>query len=115
METKTDIELKKIASRNGPKQYLAFDELARRIREESSIWNPEEPWWWNPLDVTHAPNAIEAEWTFLKCSQQYNEDRDPELAQKQDIRLEELGKQLAQATDSLRIKYHAAVVREISS
>ena len=52
MKTKSDIELKKIASRNGPKQYLAFDELARRIREDPSIWNPEEPWWWNPLDVT---------------------------------------------------------------
>ena len=115
METKSDIELKKIASQSGPKQYLAFDELARRIREDPSTWNPEEPWWWNPLDVTRAPNAIEAEWAFLKCSQQYNKDRDPELVQKQDVRLEELDNQLTQTTDSLHIKYHAEVVREISS
>ena len=115
METKSDIELKKLASRRGPQQSLAFDELARRIREDPSTWNPEEPWWWNPLDVTRAPNVIEAEWAFLKCSQQYNEDRDPELAQKQDVRLEELDKQLARATDSLHIRYHAAVVQEISS
>ena len=115
METISDIELKKLASRRGPQQYLAFDELARRFREDPSAWNPEEPWWWNPLDVTRAPNVIEAEWAFLMCSQQYNEDRDPELAQKQHVRLEELDKQLAQDTDSLHIKYHAAVVREISS
>ena len=48
-------------------------------------------------------------------SQQYNEDRDPELAQKQDVRLEELDSHLAQATDSLHITCRAAVVREISS
>ena len=33
METKSDIELKKLASRRGPQQSLAFDELARRIRK----------------------------------------------------------------------------------
>ena len=65
--------------------------------------------------MTRVPNAIETEWAFLKRSRQYNEDRDPELAQKQDVMLEELDNQLGQTTDSLHIKYHAAVVREISS
>ena len=115
MQSKSDIEIKKIASQRGPRQYLAFDELACRIRKDPATWTPSEPWCWNPLDVTPAPNVIEAEWAFLKCSQQYNEDRDPELAQKQDVRLEELDSHLAQATDSLHITCRAAVVREISS
>ena len=60
--------------------------------------------------MTRAPNVIEAEWAFLKCSQQYNEDRDPELAQKQDVRLEELDKQLARA----RIRFTSDTTQRLS-
>ena len=86
-----DIELKNLATSPGPKQYLAFDELARRIRDNPSSWSPEDPkkWDWTPIDITRAPNAIEAEWAFLKWSQRLNE-KNPKLEQEQEARLDEL-------------------------
>ena len=50
-----DLKLKKLATRSGLKQYLAFDELARRIRDNQSSWSPEEgPWAWDHHPVHSA-------------------------------------------------------------
>ena len=73
----------------------------------------EEPWVWNPLDVTRAPNAIEMEWAFLKCSQAWNNRRNPALDQKQDARVDELERHLDGDPDSLEIKYHNALVDKL--
>ena len=110
-QTLLDLELKKLATRSGPKQYLAFDELARRIRDNPSSWSPEEgPWAWDPFDITRAPNAIEAEWAFLKWSQRLN-DGNPKL--EQEVRLDELKSHLDQDPDSLEIKYFKAIGDEL--
>ena len=112
-QTLLDLELKKLATRSGPKQYLAFDELARRIRDNPSSWSPEKgPWTWDPLDITLAPNAIEAEWAFLKWSQRLN-DGNPKLEQEQEVRLDELKSHLDQDPDSLEIKYYKAIGDEL--
>ena len=60
---------------------------------------------WNPLDITRAPNASEAEWVFLKWSQQLNEGKNPALEQKQAARLHELDSHLNQDSGSLENKY----------
>lgn len=76
--------------------------------------NPSEgPWTWGPLDVTRAPNAIEMEWAFLKCSQAGNNDRDAALKQKQDLMIHELERQLHQDADSLEVRYYNAIVDEL--
>ena len=108
-QTLLDLKLKKLATRSGPKQHLAFDELARGIRDNQSSWSPEGgPWAWDPLDITRAPNAIEAEWAFLKWSQRLN-DGNPKLEQEQEVRLDELKSYLDQDPDSLEIKYFKAI------
>ena len=113
MKSIPDLELKKIATRSGPKQHLAFDELARRIRDNPSSWRPEEgPGAWDPLDSTRAPNAIEAEWAFLKWSQQLNDGKNPKL--EQEARLDELKSYLDQDPDSLEIKYFKVIGDELS-
>ena len=113
MKSLPDIEVKKLATRPGPKQYLAFDELARRIRDNPSSWSqPERPWVWNALDCTRAPNACEMEWAFLKWSQRLN-DNHHELEQKQDARLDELESHLDQDPDSLESKYDDAIRQEL--
>ena len=110
MKSLPDLELKKLATISGPKQHLAFDELARRIRDKPSSWSPEEgPWVWDPLDITRAPNAIEAEWAFLKWSQQLNNGKNPKLEQEQEARLDELKSHLDQDPDSLETKYFNAI------
>ena len=107
-------EVRRRATEPGPERYLAFDELARRIRDDPSTMNPsEEPWVWNPLDVTRPPNAIEMEWAFLKCSQAWNNGRNPALDQKQDARVDELERHLDEDPDSLEIKYHNALVDKL--
>ena len=104
MKSLPDSEIRQLATKPGPKRYLAFAELARRIRNNPSIWNPEEgPWPWNPLDITRAPNAIEAECAFLKWSQQLNDGKNPKLEQEQDARITELEHHLLQDPDSLDI------------
>ena len=114
MKSLSDMELKNLATTPGPKQYLAFDELARRIRDNPSSWKPEErPWDWNPLDITRAPNAIEAEWAFLKWSQQLNDGKNPKLDQEQAARLDELERHLDQDPDSLELKYFNAIGEEL--
>ena len=107
-------EVKKLATEPGPKRYLAFDELARRTRDDPSTMNPSEgPWTWNPLDVTRAPNATEMEWAYLKCSQARNNGRDPALAREQEARGDELERDLDEDTNSLEIKYYNALVDEL--
>ena len=107
-----DIELKRLATTPGPQQALAFYELARRIRDNQSSWSPEEaPWAWDPLDITRAPDAVEAEWAFLKWSQRLNDGKRPEL--EQEPRLKELERHLDQDPDSLAVKYHEAIGEEL--
>ena len=107
------LELKKLATRSGPKQHLAFDELARRIRDHRSSWSPEEgPWAWGPLDIIRAPNAIEVEWAFIKWSQKLNDGKNPK--HEQEARLDELESHLDQDPDSLETKYFNAIGGELS-
>ena len=40
MKSLPDSEIKQLATKPGPKQYLAFDELTRRIRDNPSSWSP---------------------------------------------------------------------------
>ena len=114
MKTLPDLELKNIATTPGPRQHLAFDEMARRIRNNPSSWSPPEaPWASNPLDTDRAPNAIEAEWAFLKWSQQLNGGKDPKLEQEQEARLRELESKLGQDPDSLEDKFFNEIGEEL--
>ena len=114
MKTLPDLELKKLATTPGPRQHLAFDELARRIRDTPSSWSPEEgPWAWDPLDITRAPNAIEAEWAFLKWSQRLNDGKNPKLEQEQEARLRERESRLDQDPDSIEDKYFNEIGEEL--
>ena len=114
MKALPNLELKKLATTPGPRQHLAFDELARRIRDNPSSWSPEEgPWAWDPLDITRAPNAIEAEWAFLKWSQRLNDGKNPELEQEQEARLRELESHIDQNPDSIGDKYFNEIGEEL--
>ena len=114
MKTLPDLELKKLATTPGPRQHLAFDELARRIRDTPSSWSPEEgPWAWDPRDITRAPNAIEAEWAFLKWSQRLNDGKNPKLEQEQEARLRERESRLDQDPDSLEDKCFNEIGEEL--
>ena len=111
-------ELNNLALTPGPKQHLVFGELARRIRENPSSWNPEKgPWVWNHLDSTPAPNAVAAEWAFLDWARQLNDGKNPELEKEQETRLEELERHLEQDPDSHAIsgKFHDAIGRKVRS
>ena len=110
MKSLPEIELKNLATTPGSKQYLVFEELARRIRDNPSAWIQQgKPWVWNALDCTRWPNAREMEWAFLKWSQQLNDGKKPELEQEQEARLDELERHLDQDPDSLEIKYCNAI------
>ena len=116
MKALPDLELKKLATTPGPRQHLAFEGLARRIRDNPSSWSPEEgPWAWDSLDITRAPNAIEAEWAFLKWSQRLNDGINPKLEQEQEqeARLRELESHLDQDPDSLGDKYFNEIGEEL--
>ena len=114
MKALPDLALKKLATTPGPRQHLAFDELARRIRDTPSSWSPEEgPWAWDPLDITRAPNAIEAEWAFLKWSQRLNDGKNPKLEQEQEARLRERESRLDQDPDSIEDKYFNEIGKEL--
>lgn len=112
MKSLPDAELKSLATTSGPRQYLAFDEMARRVRDDPSGWTPQEPWVWSALDLTRRPNAREMEWAFLRWSQRLN-DVEPELDQQQETRIEELERHLDQDPHSLEVKYHNAIGEEI--
>ena len=114
MKALPDLEFKKLATTPGPRQHLAFDGLARRIRDNPSSWSPEKgPWAWDPLDITRAPNAIEAEWAFLKWSQRLNDGKNPKLEQEHEARLRELESHLDQDPDSLGDKYFNEIGEEL--
>ena len=68
MKSLPDAELKTLATTPGPKQYLAFDEMSRRIPDNPRWIQPEEPWVWSAVDCTRGPNASEMKWAFLKWS-----------------------------------------------
>ena len=111
MKSLPDAELKNLATTPGPKRYLAFDEMARRIRDNPSGWADlqGEPWWeWSPNDIRRRPNATEMEWAILKWSQHLN-DVAPELEQKQNVRIKELEGHLNQDPDSLELKYYNVI------
>ena len=113
MKSLPDAELKALATTPGPKQYLAFDEMSRRIRANPSGWiQREEPWIWSAVDCTRGPNASEMEWAFLKWSQRLN-DVGPELDQEQEVRIKKLECYLDQDPDSLEVKYHNAIGEEL--
>lgn len=114
MNSLRDSEVKGLATRRGPKQYLAFDELARRVRKspESSM-RPERPGSWSVLDCPRVPNAYEMEWAFLKWSQHLNEDENYDLVRVQDARLDELERQLNEDQASIELKYFNAVGEEL--
>lgn len=114
MKSLSDIEVKKLATRSGPEQSLAFYELARRVRDRPSSWSqPERPWFWDALDCTRAPNVSEMEWAFLKWSQHLNDEENYEFKQEQNARLDELERRLDQDTDTLEIKYFNAIGEEL--
>lgn len=114
MKSLPDLELKSLATKPGPDQHLAFDELARRIRDDPPSWAVQEgPFVWSPLDITRAPNAIETEWAFLEWSRFLNEGKNSELEQKQQARIDELERRLDQDPDSLATKYFNAVGDEL--
>ena len=114
MKSLRDIDVKKLATRHGPKQYLAFDELARRVRDDPESWSkPVRPGGWNVFDCTRAPNVYEMEWAFLKWSQHLNDDENYELRRVQDARLDKLERQLDEDPDSLEIKYFNAIGEEL--
>ena len=114
MKALPNLELKKIATTSGPRQHLAFDELSRRIRDNPSSGSQEEgPWARGPLDTTRAPNAIEAEWAFLKWSQQFNDGKNPKREQEQEVRIRELESRLDQDPDSLEDKYFNEIGEEL--
>lgn len=109
MRSLPDAELKRLATTPGPKQYLAFEEMARRIRDDPPGWtHEEEPWVWSPFDCTRRPNTREMEWALIKWSQRLN-DVKPELEREQDVRIEELERHLNEDPDSLEVKYHNAI------
>ena len=107
----------KLAATPGPKQYLAFDEIARRIREHPAgscvgflQW---EPFWiWSPIDIIRRPNPTEMEWAMLRLSQNLN-DVPPELEREQNVRIRELESHLDQDCDSLEHKYYNAIVANL--
>ena len=112
MKSLPDAELKTLATTPGPKQYLAFDEMSRRIQANPRWIQPEEPLVWSAVDCTRGPNASEMEWAFLKWSQQLN-DVEPELDQKQEMRIKELERNMDDQADSLKVKYHNAIHEEL--
>ena len=113
MNSLPDAELKRLATTPGAKQYLAFDEMARRTRDNPPRWTQQaQPWAWSAVDCTRGPNAREVEWAFLKWSQRLN-DVEPELDQEQAVRIEELERHLDHDPDSLEITYYIAIGEEI--
>lgn len=104
-------ELKCLALQEGPEQYLALDELARRLRDDRLIWwNRTRPCVWSPLEITRAPSAIEVEWVLLELSIQYNEGSkgqgpDYKLIGTQDKRLDRIKEQLQNVEESVEITH----------
>ena len=53
MKSLPDAELESLTTTPGPRQYLAFDEMARRVRDNPSRWTrQQEPWAWSAVDWT---------------------------------------------------------------
>ncbi len=113
MTTLTDADIKRLATRSGPEQSLAFYDMARRVRENPSNWAEEGTMRWSPLDLTRAPNAAEIEWAFLECSRQLSGEEHDEVRQDRATRMDELDRLPTKDSDSLKTRYHAALVEEM--
>ena len=99
-------ELKNLATHPGPKQYLAFNEMAHRTREDPAGWEP--TFWPGPK-----PKAPHVELAFLLWSQQFNGERDLTLQQKQDARIKELECGIRPDPESLVTQFYNAIHKEI--
>lgn len=112
MKALSDKDLKELAVAPGPDQCRAFDEMARRVKENPDKWAPpdEPPWRWTPLCWTRAPNATEIEWTFLMISDRYNDGADRSLQEEQSARINELQHDMDENSMDIACKYHNAVV-----
>lgn len=118
MKSLPDAELMKLAKKPGARQYLAFDEIAGRIRDNPAgrcvaALQGERRWEWSPIDITRPPNATELEWAMLKLSQDLN-DVPPELEREQNVRIRELEAHLDKDFDSLECKYYNAISKNLS-
>ena len=111
MKSSPSSELKKLATTPGPKQYLAFDELAHRVRDDPASW--EGPWNWDALNPPLTLKAIHIEWAFLKWSQHLNDEENYELQQEQNARRDELERHLGQEPDSPEHEYFNAIGQEL--
>ena len=98
-------ELKNLAYLPGPKDYLAFDEMARRTQED--------PLGWEPTGRPAGSKAPHAELAFLELSQHRNFDRNYELQREQDARIEELECEVGRDPQSLANQCHNKIVDEI--
>ena len=85
-----DRDMEELTATPGPRQYLAFDELARRLRNDPTTWNPAKSLFWGEPSATRPPTVHEAEWAFLQWSQHLNDGEDNELLDQQQGRLKEL-------------------------
>ena len=114
MKSLQDSEVNKLTTRSGPTQYLAFDELARRVRDDPATWTQSKGLGgWNTFDCLRVPNVYEMEWAFLKWSQHLNEEENYDLIRVQDARLDALERQLDTDPDSIEIKYFNAIGEEL--
>ena len=114
MKSLHDDEVKKVATRHGPTQYLAFDELARRVRENPESWSQFETLGiWNIFDCSRVPDVYEMEWAFLKWSKHLNKGENYDLVRVQTARLNELERQLDRDPASLEIEYFNAIGEEL--
>jgi len=103
MKSLRDSEVKKLATRPGPTQYLAFDELARRVRDDPASWSQSKrSGGWNTFDCSRLPNVYETEWAFLKWSQYLNEEQNYDLMRVQGARVDKLERELDEDPDGCR-------------
>ena len=85
-----DRDMKQLAATPWPRQYLAFDKLARRLQNDPATWKPAKSLFWGEPSAARPPTVHEAEWAFLKWSQHLSDGEDDELLGQQQGRLEEL-------------------------
>ena len=114
MKSLREMEVKKLATIHGQTQYFAFDELARRIRDNSASWrHTGRSGGWGTFDCSRTPNVYEMEWVFLKWSLHLNDYENYEVVRLLDARFEKLEGQLDEDPESLEIKYFNAIGEEL--
>ena len=114
MKSLRDSEAKKLATRPGSTQYLAFGELARQVRDDPASWSQSKKLGgWNIFECSRAPNVYKIEWALLKWSQHLNDDENYDLMRLQHARVEELESRFDDHADSLEMKYFHAIGEEL--